>query len=97
VKRAQSAVLLFDVAVGKSRFRNTHHTSGVHLRAAVHDALATDRQRMTDEMAILGTHPYKRSSGSPRVFPTATDEFGTGGVGDLPADGGGRRLPVVDP
>ena len=41
----------------------------VHLRAAVHDALATDRLRATDVMAVFGTHPYKRSSGLAKGFP----------------------------
>jgi hypothetical protein len=41
----------------------------VHLRAAVHDALATDRLGATDEMAVFGTHPYRRSSGLARGFP----------------------------
>jgi hypothetical protein len=40
-----------------------------HLRAAVQDALATDRLRAMDEMAVFGTHPYKRSSGIARCFP----------------------------
>ena len=40
-----------------------------HLRAAVHDALATDRLRATDEMAVFGTHPYKRSSVLAWGFP----------------------------
>ncbi len=40
-----------------------------HLRAAVRDALATDRLRATDAMAVFGTHPYKRSSGLARGFP----------------------------
>ena len=44
----------------------------VHLRAAVHDALATDRLCATDVMAVFGTHPYKRSSGLAKGFPTAT-------------------------
>src|SRR5215211_2690107 len=41
----------------------------VHLRAVVHDALASDRLRATHEMAIFGTHPYRRSSGLARGFP----------------------------
>jgi hypothetical protein len=41
----------------------------MRLRAAVHDALATDRLRATDEMAVFGTHPYKRSSGLAKGFP----------------------------
>jgi hypothetical protein len=40
-----------------------------HLRAAVRDALATDRLRATDEIAVFGTHPYTRSSGLARGFP----------------------------
>ena len=35
----------------------------------MHDALATDRLRATDEMAIFGPHPYKRSSPLARGFP----------------------------
>jgi hypothetical protein len=41
----------------------------VHLSAAVHDAFATDRLGATDEMAVFGTHPYRRSSGLARGFP----------------------------
>src|SRR5215211_4429530 len=41
----------------------------VHLRAVVHDALASDRLRATHEIAIFGTHPYRRSSGLARGFP----------------------------
>jgi hypothetical protein len=44
----------------------------MHLRPAVHCALATGRLRSTDEVAVFGTHPYKRSSGLARGFPTAT-------------------------
>jgi hypothetical protein len=36
------------------------------------DGLATDGLRATDVMAVLGAHPYKRSSGSPGVYPTAS-------------------------
>jgi hypothetical protein len=43
----------------------------VHLRAAVHDVLATNRLGATDEMAVFRTHPYKRSSVLAGVFPTA--------------------------
>ena len=51
-------------------FRRTRSTlAEEHLRAAVHDALATDRLRATDEMAIFGPHPYKRSSPLARGFP----------------------------
>lgn len=35
----------------------------VHTRAAVRDDLATNRRLATDEMADLGPHPQKRSSG----------------------------------
>jgi hypothetical protein len=52
--------------------RGTH--AEVHFRAAVHDVLATSRLRATDEMAVFGTHPYKRSSVLARGFPTATPE-----------------------
>jgi hypothetical protein len=41
----------------------------VHLSAAVRDTLATDRLRATDEMAVFGTDPCKRSSGLARGFP----------------------------
>jgi hypothetical protein len=41
----------------------------VHLSAAVHHAHVTDGQRGTDEMAVLGTHPYRRSSGLARGLP----------------------------
>ena len=42
----------------EKRFEKTRSTlSEVRLRAAVHDALATDRQRVTNEMAVFGTHP----------------------------------------
>jgi hypothetical protein len=41
----------------------------VHFRAAVHDVLATNRLRATDEMAVCGTHPYKRSSVLAWGFP----------------------------
>jgi len=51
-------------------FEKTRSTlAEVNLRAAVHDALATDRLRATDGMAVFGTHPYKRSSGLARGFP----------------------------
>jgi hypothetical protein len=35
----------------------------------VHCALATGRLRSTDEVAVFGTHPYKRSSRLARGFP----------------------------
>jgi hypothetical protein len=35
----------------------------------VHDVLATNRLRATDEMAVFGTHPYKRSSVLAWGFP----------------------------
>jgi hypothetical protein len=38
----------------------------------VRDALATDRLRATDEIAVFGTHLYTRSSRLARAFPTAT-------------------------
>jgi hypothetical protein len=41
----------------------------MHFRAAVHDVLATNRLRATDEMAVFGTHPYKRSSVLAWGFP----------------------------
>jgi hypothetical protein len=41
----------------------------LHLRAAVRDAVATERLRATDEMAVFGTHPYKRFSALARGFP----------------------------
>jgi hypothetical protein len=41
----------------------------MHFRGAVHDALATDRWVATDDMAVLGTHPYKPSSALARGFP----------------------------
>jgi hypothetical protein len=54
-------------------FEKTRSTlAEVHPRAAVHDVLATDCLRATDEMAVFGTYPYKRSSGLARGFPTAT-------------------------
>lgn len=37
-----------------------------HARAAMRDGLATDGLRATDVMAVLGAHPYKRSSGLAR-------------------------------
>jgi hypothetical protein len=44
-------------------FEKTRSTlAEVQFRAAVHDVLATNRLRATDEMAVFGTHPYKRSS-----------------------------------
>jgi hypothetical protein len=46
----------------------------LHLRAAVHDVLATERLRATDEMAVFGTHPFKRSSGLARGFPDSLVE-----------------------
>jgi hypothetical protein len=45
-----------------------------HVRAAVHDALATDYLCATDEMGVFGTHPYKRSSGRAGGFPDNHDE-----------------------
>jgi hypothetical protein len=54
-------------------FETTRSTLGeVHFRAAVHDVLATNRLRATDEMAVFGTHPYKRSGVLARSFPTTT-------------------------
>jgi hypothetical protein len=44
------------------------------VRAAVHDALATDYLCATDEMGVFGTHPYKRSSGRAGGFPDNHDE-----------------------
>jgi hypothetical protein len=41
----------------------------MHLRAAVHSPLATGRLCSTDEVAVFGTHPYKRSTGLARGFP----------------------------
>jgi hypothetical protein len=39
----------------------------MHLRAAVHDALAMDRLRATDhQLTVFRPHPYKRSSGLAR-------------------------------
>ncbi len=35
----------------------------------MHDVLATNRLRATDEMAVFGTHPYKRSSALAWGFP----------------------------
>jgi hypothetical protein len=38
-------------------------------------------------MAVFGTHPYKRSSGLARGFPTATDGSESGaGLDRAPAD-----------
>jgi hypothetical protein len=54
----------------KKPFKKTRSTlAEVHVSAAMHDALATDRLLATDEMAVLGTHPYRRSSGLARGFP----------------------------
>jgi hypothetical protein len=66
------AVLLLEVAVGKPFAKTRSTLADVDLRAAVHDAFATDRLGATDEMAVFGTHPYRRSSGLARVFPTAS-------------------------
>jgi hypothetical protein len=41
----------------------------MHLRGAVHDAIATDRLRATDEMEVFGSHPYKRPNALARGFP----------------------------
>jgi hypothetical protein len=41
----------------------------MHLRAAVHCALSTGRPPSTDEVAVFGTHPYKRSSVLAWGFP----------------------------
>jgi hypothetical protein len=41
----------------------------MHLRGAVHDALATDSRDATDDLAVFGTHPYKPSSALARGFP----------------------------
>jgi hypothetical protein len=49
----------------------------MHLRAAVHDALAMDRLRATDQLTVFRPHPYKRSSGSRGVFPTAWSKGST--------------------
>jgi hypothetical protein len=35
----------------------------------MHDVLATNRRRATDEMTVFGTHPYKRSSVLAWGFP----------------------------
>jgi len=54
----------------KKPFKKTRNTlAEVHVIAAMHDALATDRLLATHEMAVLGTHPYRRSSGLARGFP----------------------------
>jgi hypothetical protein len=45
-----------------------------HLRAAVHDALAMDRLRATDQLTVFRPHPYKRSSGLARGFSDSLDE-----------------------
>jgi hypothetical protein len=37
-----------------------------HTRAAARNDLATDETALTDEMAVFGTHPYKRSHGLAR-------------------------------
>jgi hypothetical protein len=51
-------------------FEKTRSTlAEVHVRAAVHNTLATDRMYATDEMAVLGTSPYRRSSGRAVGFP----------------------------
>jgi hypothetical protein len=58
-----------------------------HLRAGVQDALATDHLRAMDEIAVLGTHPYKRSSGLAGGFPTATMESDSAEQEPLPTTG----------
>jgi hypothetical protein len=45
----------------------------MHLRDAVHDALATDSLDATDDMAAFGTHPYKPFSALARGFPDSHD------------------------
>jgi hypothetical protein len=65
-------------------FEKTRSTlAEVQFRAAVHDVLATNRLRATDEMAVFGTHPYKRPACSPGVFPTATGRSENAGPADL--------------
>src|SRR5919109_1873890 len=55
-------------------FEKTRSTlAEAHLRAAAHDALATDRLGAADEMAVFATRPYKRSSGLARGFPDSHD------------------------
>jgi hypothetical protein len=54
---------------GKPSEKKRSTLAEMHLRAAVHFALATGRLRSTDEVAVFGTHPYKRSSGLARGFP----------------------------
>ena len=62
-------------------FRKTRRTlAEVHLRGALHDALGTDRLRATDEMAVFGIRPYKRSSALARGFPTASSRTSTARV-----------------
>jgi hypothetical protein len=54
----------------KKSFEKTRSTlAEVHFRAAVHDVLATNRLRATDEMVVFGAHPYKRSSVLAWGFP----------------------------
>jgi hypothetical protein len=49
---------------------NTRSTlAEAHLTTALHDVLATNRLNATDEMAVFGTHPYKRSSVLAWGFP----------------------------
>jgi hypothetical protein len=56
-------------------FEKTRSTlAEVHFRPAVHDVLATNRLRATDEMAVFGTHPYKRSSVLAWGFPDSVDD-----------------------
>jgi hypothetical protein len=62
------------VAVGKSRSK-VRSTLAVHLRAAVRDALAMERPRAPDVMAVLETDPYKRISGLARGFPVSHVEM----------------------
>ena len=52
----------------------------MHLRAAVHDALAMDRLRAKDQLTVFRPHPYKRSSGLARGFPTAWSMSSTAAV-----------------
>jgi hypothetical protein len=46
----------------------------VHLRGGVHDAIATDRLRATDEMEVFGSHPCKRSNALATGFPDSLVE-----------------------
>jgi hypothetical protein len=63
-------------------FEKTRSTlADVHLRAAVHEALATDCLPATDEVAVFEAHLYRRSSGLARVFPTATSRRSTAAAG----------------